>query len=204
MATEPRRFQRSGIEIMSEAMAQVAEAVIRRAQRQGYVVPRDIRAEMKLAGLAEDDWKTVVEQAKASLNYRQGRYYHVSAVSPRLHEEQQHLQIVSKLVKQLIKRHREAAKERERRGQIRTDFVTPLKITTEDGKEHRLMSRDISATGIRLLGTQRLLGQKVTVWLAALEGEVPVGVATRILWTCAVGDGLYENGGNFLEAVNPA
>lgn len=187
---------------MSDAMAQVAESVVRRAQRQGYVVPRDIRAEMKLAGLPEEDWKAVVDQAKASLNYRQGRYYHVSAVSPRLHQEQQHQQVVSRLVKQLIKRHKEAAKERERRGQLRTDFVTPMKISTDDGVEHRLMSRDISPTGIRLLGTQRLLGQKVTVWLAAEEGQTPIGLATRILWTCAVGDGLYENGGNFLEAVS--
>lgn len=186
---------------MSDAIAQVAEAVVRRAQRQGYVVPRDVRAEMTLAGLPEDDWKSVVEHAKASLHYRQGRYYHVSAVSPRLHQEQQHLQVVAKLVKQLVKAHRDAAKERERRGQLRTDFVAPLRATTEDGAEHRLMSRDISPTGIRLLGTQRLLGHKVTVWIVPHEGEPPVGLVTRILWTCAVGDGLYENGGNFLEAV---
>jgi len=26
----------------------------------------------------------------------------------------------------------------------------------------------------------------------------------RILWTCAVGDDLFENGGNFLELASPS
>ena len=65
-------------------LQQVAEAVIRRAQRQGYVVPSEVRSELRLAGLEEARWKDAVELGRASLIYKQGRYYHKAAVSPRL------------------------------------------------------------------------------------------------------------------------
>ena len=63
--------------------------------------------------------------------------------------------------------------------------------------EFALMSRDLSATGVRLLGTKRLLGQKVQLELP--DGETPCRLLVRILWTCAVGDELFENGGSFVE-----
>ena len=43
-----------------------------------------------------------------------------------------------------------------------------------------------------------LVGNKVRVTLSSKEG--PLTLMVRILWTCAVGDDLFENGGNFLES----
>src|SRR5437762_9641597 len=85
---------------MSEpTIATVAEAILRRAQRQGYVVPRDIRAELQAAGFPDESWKDVVAQLKNDLHYRQGRYYHVAAVSPRLHQEQEQQRAISKVIR---------------------------------------------------------------------------------------------------------
>jgi hypothetical protein len=86
----------------------------------------------------------------------------------------------------------------ERREQDRVDFIHPVKVVTEDGREMTLLSRDLSATGIRLIGTRRLLGQKVHVLISAGEGP-PLDFLVRILWTCPVGDDLIENGGTFLS-----
>ena len=186
---------------MSEpTIATVAEAILRRAQRQGYVVPRDIRAELQTAGFPDESWKEVVAQLKNDLHYRQGRYYHVAAVSPRLHQEQERQRSISKVIKTLIKEHKDTVKGRERRGQMRVDFIHPVKVKAEDGPEFTLMSRDLSTSGIRLLGTRRLLGHKVHVTLVP-KSATPLTLLVRILWTCAVGDDLFENGGNFLEMI---
>src|SRR5262245_6393709 len=91
---------------METTLQDVANAVIRRAQRQGYVVPRDIRAELSLAGLPETQWKEVVHLVQGSLNYRQGRYYHLQALSPRLQQEQDQLQLVQRAVRRLMKDYR--------------------------------------------------------------------------------------------------
>jgi hypothetical protein len=181
-------------------IATVAEAILRRAQRQGYVVPRDIRAELHAAGFPDESWKDVVSHLKDDLHYRQGRYYHVAAVSPRLHQEQEQQRAIAKVIKALIKEHKDAVKERERRGQMRVDFIQPVKVRDEGGDEFTLMSRDLSTSGIRLLGTRRLLGHKLHVTLV-LKSGTPLTLVVRILWTCAVGDDLFENGGNFLEMI---
>jgi hypothetical protein len=183
---------------MAATIAEVAEIVGRRAQRQGYVVPRDIRAELDAAGLPEEQWKAVVAELKSSLNYRQGRYYHVAAMSPRLHQEQEQQRLIGKFLRGLIKEQREAAKIRERRGQVRVDYPQPVLVRTENGEQFTLLGRDLSTTGIRLLGTRRLLGNKVRVSLTSKEGPA-LELVVRILWTCAIGDDLFENGGNFLE-----
>ena len=182
-------------------LQQVADAIVRQAQRQGFVLARDIRTELKLASLPEDDWKAVVALAKNALNYRQGRYYHLGTVSPRLQKEQEQQRVIQKAIRQLLKHHRAAAKQDERRGQDRVDFIQPVKVRTQDGKDFALLSRDLSTTGIRLLGTKRLLGQKVRVDLPLGEDTPPCRIMVRILWTCAVGDDLFENGGSFLEVV---
>ena len=182
-------------------LQQVADAIVRQAQRQGFVLARDIRTELKLAALPEDEWKAVVALAKNALNYRQGRYYHLGTVSPRLQKEQEQQRVIQKAIRQLLKHHRAAAKQDERRGQDRVDFIQPVKVQSQDGKEFTLLSRDLSTTGIRLLGTKRLLGQKVTVDLPLGDNTTPCRILVRILWTCAVGDDLFENGGSFLEVV---
>ncbi len=81
------------------------------------------------------------------------------------------------------------------------DFVQTVAVRTEDGEEFTLLSRDLSATGIRLVGTRRLLGHKVHVLVPRPDGEPPYDFLVRILWTCAVGDGLFENGGAFLDVA---
>jgi hypothetical protein len=182
-------------------LQQVADAIVRQAQRQGFVLARDIRTELKLAALPEDEWKAVVALAKNALNYRQGRYYHLGTVSPRLQKEQEQQRVIQKAIRQLLKHHRAAAKQDERRGQDRVDFIQPVKVHSQDGKEFTLLSRDLSTTGIRLLGTKRLLGQKVSVDLPLGDDAPPCRILVRILWTCAVGDDLFENGGSFLEVV---
>jgi hypothetical protein len=180
----------------------IAEAVTRRAQRQGYVTPRDIRSELSLAGLPEARWKDVLALARPQLNYRQGRYYHTRTVSARLFQEQVQQQAIDKAVRKLIREHKNAIRQRERRGQARSDFIQPIKVRTDSGGVCQLVSRDLSTTGIRLLGTVQLLGQKVQVELPQVRGA-PLLLSVRILWTCAVGDGLFENGGSFL-ALEPA
>lgn len=184
----------------SATLQQVAEMVVRRAQRQGYVVPSEVRSELRLAGLEEERWKEVLELARPSLIYRQGRYYHKAAVSPRIAQEQRQRQAVQKALRPIIRQHRRRVREQERRSQARIDFVMPVKVQSEDGKEYTLLTRDLSTTGVRLIGTRRLLGQKVHVLLPHDDGA-PHRFLVRILWTCAVGDDLFENGGSFLELV---
>ncbi|MFO0964423.1 MAG: PilZ domain-containing protein [Gemmataceae bacterium] len=161
---------------------------------------RDIRGELKLAGLPEDQWKAVAALAKGALNYRQGRYYAVAAVSPKLHEQQEQQRRIEKAVRRLIKAYRDSGKEQERRGQARVDYVQPVRVQTDDGKSFSLLSRDISPTGIRLVGARRLLGHKVRIFLPEGEDQ-SCQLLVRILWTCALGEDLFENGGTFLELV---
>ena len=186
------------IAMPDNSLQPIADAVTRRAQRQGYVTPRDIRSELALAGLAEARWKDVLALARPHLNYRQGRYYHTRTVSTRLFEEQNQQRTIDKAVRKLIRQHRADVRQRERRGQTRSDFIQPVKVRTDDGKVWNLVSRDLSTTGIRLLGTKQLLGQKVRIELPQEPGA-PLLLSVRILWTCAVGDNLFENGGNFLS-----
>jgi hypothetical protein len=178
----------------------VAEQVVRRAQRQGYVVPREVREELTQAGASDDLWKDVVALARPSLTFRRGRYYFSAPVSDRVRQEQSQQLCVRRAVSQLLNwESPQGAAHVERRGGGRVDYVQTVTVRTEDGAECTLLSRDLSATGIRLVGTRRLLGQKVHVLFPRAGGEPPVDFLVRILWTCAVGDGLHENGGSFLE-----
>jgi hypothetical protein len=179
----------------------VIESVLRRAQRQGYVVPRDVREELAHAGLAEEQWKDILNQARESLHYRQGRYYYLQPISPRLHEQQSQQQIVFHSVRELIRRHQAARAESERRQQDRVDFIYPARVQTEDNRQFRVLTRDLSPTGIRLLGSRSLLGQKIRVQLSSSNGRECTFVV-RVLWSCSVGDDLFENGGSFMEMVD--
>jgi hypothetical protein len=174
----------------------IANAVLRRAERQGYVVPREIRGELADAGLAEARWKEVVELARESLSLRNGRYYYLSAASPRREQQERQQHTVREAVAQVIAHYQDRSAPTDRRQDGRVNFIVPVEVRTEDGKVLRLLSRDLSPTGIRLIGTRGLLGHKVRVVL-------PQGVIllARILWTGEVGDGLFENGGTFLEVA---
>jgi hypothetical protein len=86
----------------------------------------------------------------------------------------------------------------ERRGEDRLDIIYPVQVLTEDGRLLAFVIRNISMSGVRLLGPHRLLGQKVRVLVSNLDGAT-WGVVVRILWTCPVNTDLVENGGAFLS-----
>lgn len=171
---------------------EVAEQVVRLAQRQGYVVEREVREELVRANLSESLWKEVLAQVHPSLSYRRGRYYHPSTpAEPTAHSK------VESAVTQLVTRHQSAPERVERREQGRIDFVQPVLVVTEDNRTFTLLTRDLSVTGIRLIGTRRLLGQKLRVQITLDDAAYEFTV--RILWTCPVGDDLIENGGAILS-----
>ena len=179
----------------------IVQAVTRRAQRQGFVLQREVREELAHAGLAENRWKDVVAGAKPALRYRQGRYYYQPAVSDRLREEMRHQQAIHRIIGQLIRQYKKSVAQLDRRQQGRIDFVQPVKVETDDGRQLSLLSRDLSPSGIRLIGTRSLLGQKVRVLIPRPDSDEPWYFVVRILWTCTVGDALFENGGSFLEVM---
>jgi hypothetical protein len=176
-------------------LQEVAERVVRRARQQGYIVPREVREELAQASLSESLWKEVLALALPSLSYRHGRYHHRTPDGAPLATAEPRLTIES-AVHLLLERHQASTTAVERREQERVDFVQPVKVFTEDNREFTLLSRDLSATGIRMVGTQRLLGQKVRVQIP-IPDNPPVEFLVRILWTCLVGGDLVENGGCF-------
>jgi hypothetical protein len=174
----------------------VADAVVRRAQRQGSLSPDDLKDELTRAGLPDESWEDVLSMCRRSLRHRQGRY-HFTPAHGRSDAEKQQLAL-RRTVRQLIRRHKQAQRI-ERRGQDRVDFIQPVRVLTEDLRELHLLSRDLSPTGIRLIASRSLLGNKIRVFLG--EGAEACALTVRILWTCAVGDNLFENGGMFLETA---
>src|SRR5579884_3231283 len=153
---------RQGAAPMNAAnLNQVADCVIRRAQRQGYVLAREVREEMTRAGQDEQRWKEVVRLAGDALRYRGGRYHYSAPVTERVRAKQTQQHLIFQSVRELVQRQREAASRQERRGEDRLDFVQTVRVVAEDGRLLTLLTRDVSATGIRLVGTHRLLGQKV-------------------------------------------
>jgi hypothetical protein len=188
--------------MISANLQGVADLVIRRAQRQGFVVPREVREVLAEAGLSHSLWKDVVAVARPALTYRQGRYYYQAPISPRVAQEQSQQRSIQRIVRKLIRQHKGATGAVERRGEERIDFIQQVRVRTEDQHEYTLLSRDLSATGIRLIGTRRFLGQKVHVLIPNPDGHESWDFLVRILWTCPVGEDLVENGGTFLEVSN--
>lgn len=178
----------------------IADTVVRRARRQGFVLPREIRQELAEAGASDAMWKDVIALARPSLSYRKGRYYYVPAVSDRLRHQQDHQRVIQQAVRQLISQHKSAIRRVERREQNRVDFVHLVTAMAEDGREFTLLSRDLSTSGIRLIGTRSLLGQKIRIQVPRPDGSGPWYFLVRILWTCAISDDLFENGCTFVEA----
>ncbi len=174
----------------------LAETVVRRAESQGSVTPDEVRQELTQAGVPDEMSDEVLALCRRSLRLRQGRYHYVTAAARKPRPDQQQRNI-RKAVREVIRRHKQVQRV-ERRGQDRFDFIQPVRVLTEDGRELHLLSRDLSPTGIRLIGTRSLLGQKVRVALG--DGLEKCSLTVRVLWTCAVGDELFENGGMFLEA----
>jgi hypothetical protein len=185
--------------MMANSVQEIAEQVTRRAQRQGFIVPREVREELTRAGLDGSLWKDVLAEARSALNYKHGRYYYQVPVTERVRQEQSNQRDIHRAVRELTHQYRAAAGREERREQDRVDFIQQVKVRTEDQREFTLLSRDLSGTGIRLIGTRRFLGQKLRVQIPGADSAQPWSFVVRILWTCAVGDDLFENGGTFLE-----
>jgi hypothetical protein len=179
----------------------VAERVVHRARLQGYVMPRQVREELDRADLDKGLWRDVLALARASLTYRSGRYYYLNRDSDRELTEQEQQSAFRAAILDLIGKEKVATgRVEERRDQERVGFVQPVRVTTDDHLDVTMLSRDLSNTGIRLLGTQRLLGRKVHVFISR-PGSPTFDFVVRVLWTCPVGDELVENGGVFLSVA---
>jgi hypothetical protein len=189
--------------MISTNLQGVAELVIRQAQRQGYIVPRQVRTVLSGAGVSESLWKDVLAVARPSLAYRNGRYYYSAPVSDRVRKEQEQQFSIQKAIREIIRSYRGRSRV-ERREEDRIDFVQPVKVRVEDGQEYTLLTRDLSSTGIRLIGTRRFLGQKIRVTVPASDNSTSWDFIVRVLWTCTVGDDLVENGGTFVDLAQPA
>jgi PilZ domain-containing protein len=181
--------------MMTVNLQDIVEAVLARARRQGSVTPEDVQAELTGAGVPEEMWEEALTLCRRSLRKRQERHTGPSAARRDSARERQR-RAVRRAVRGIIRRHR-ATLQVERRGQDRIDFIQPVRVLTDDGREWHLLSRDLSTTGIRLIGTRSLLGQKLRVFIG--QGEEACSLLVRVLWTCAVGDDLFENGCMFLD-----
>ena len=178
-------------------LQRVAEEIVRLASGQGFVVEREVRQELARVNLSESLWKDVLALCQPALRYRRGRYYSNapagdSPLAPALRQQSIHA-----VVDQLVEQYQHSVQEVERREHGRRDFIQAVEVVTEDGRRYTLLSRDISTTGIRLIGTRRFLGQKVRVVVPSSTGTITFTV--HILWTCPVGEDLVENGGIFLD-----
>src|SRR5262245_25013687 len=104
----------------------VADALVRRARRQGYVVPRDARQELADAGLPDDLWREALALAQPALSFRQGRYYYATRPRPGVgHRKQRALQ---RTLRDMIRRYKSEAAQLERRRHGRIDFIQPVKV----------------------------------------------------------------------------
>jgi len=129
---------------------------------------------------------------------------YTAPVSSRVHLEQSQQADIQKTVRQIIQQYRSAGERVERREEDRIHFVQPVKVRTESQREYTLLALDLSSTGICLIGTHRFLGQKVRVSIPASDGTTCWDFVVRILWTCPVGEGLFENGGTLLALADAA
>lgn len=92
----------------------------------------------------------------------------------------------------------------ERRRQTRTLFVHPLTVLTADRRRLQCVSRDLSLNGMRILGSESLVGQTVGITIARRDGEAEQWYFTlQVLWSSAIGDGLVDSGGLFLGVAQP-
>ena len=186
--------------MVAAKLKNVNKAVLRRAQKQGYVTEPEIISELKEAGLPRKLSRDVLAEIRPYVTFQGGRYCFIPP-DPSVREEQLREQAIRRAVRQLVREHRQSADETDRRREGRVDFIEPAKVETEDGRAFAVLCRDISPTGIRLIGARGFLGHKVRVTIAGSQSGESVTFVVRILWNCSVGDQLFESGGSFLETV---
>jgi hypothetical protein len=177
-------------------LQRIVAAVCRRARRQGFVCPQEVKNELAGAGLPEARWQEVVSLAGDMLSDRDGCYYYssVAAAARRAERRQRRL---ARAVRQLMRGYKALVPD-ERRGQGRMEFMQPIPVETEDGHCHTVLSCDLSESGIRLIAPLSLLGKRIRLTLPSAAGARHRSFFVRILWSSVVGDGLFENGGVFL------
>jgi hypothetical protein len=185
-------------------LQEIAQAVISQARQQGYVLPREIREQLAQAGIPETRWKELVAQVE-QLNYRKGRYYYVSPMAARLQQKKRNQQAIQRVVRQLLRDHKKKiAQQLERRQQPRSPFVRSVIVQTADQRDLRMFSCDLSDSGIRLIGTCNLQGQKVRLLIPGdAAGTPPRCFLLHVLWASASGDDMFENGGIFVDVISP-
>jgi hypothetical protein len=182
----------------------VAQALLERARREGYLVRRQVREEVARARLPEAKCAEILSLARPSLRYRNGRYYYVSPSAARLRararQQQRQTQDVHRAVRALMRSCGQVAVAVDHRQHSRSPFIRPVRILTRDGSELHFLSQDISESGIRLVGSCSLLRQQVRVLIPRWKGP-PWCFEVSILWATPVGDGLISQGGIFLQEV---
>jgi hypothetical protein len=183
----------------------LTEAILRRAEEKGSLAAREIRQELVRVGAKEDQFKEVIDKAGERLELRQGRYYYLPMTSPRRKEQELQQQEVLSAIQNLVLQYRRkaGALPLDRRESGRVELFQPISLLINSKETHRVLIRDISVTGVRLLGCWDLLGQKVQFSLAHPDGS-RVEFVVRIVWTCQVGDNLFENGGTFVQVLHDA
>lgn len=202
-STRSTKSPKSAEQCCTQSWEPVKEAILRRAESRGYVLPREIREELQRLGFDGRRWREFIRQAGSLLTYKNGRYYYLPALNEtRLREEERQLHVRA-LLQALLEQHKRTHHREERRAADRMEAIWPITLILEDGSVHRAVTRDISAAGIRLLGSKSLLGQRIIARLTLQPGQEHV-FAVRILWTCEAGDQLYENGGTVLEVLTQA
>src|SRR5437762_1374092 len=120
--------------MMTVNLQGIVETVLERAQRQGSVTPDDVQEELTRAGVPEELWQEVLTLCRRSLRKRQGCYHYVVSPARQESARARQQQAVRRAVRGIIRRHR-AAEQVERRGQDRIDFIRPVRVLTEDGRE---------------------------------------------------------------------
>jgi hypothetical protein len=178
-------------------LPRVADLLVRRARREGYIRPRDVSAELSRAGFPETSTEEVLALAGPALVYHKGRYYPTESAQA---TPQRQRAKIKRAAARLIRGYKPQPAPQERRRQDRLAFIQAVEVWTDDGRERTLLSRDLSLTGIRLISSRCLLGQKMHVLLHAGGNGQPYRFVAQVLWSCAVGEELFENGAVFLDA----
>jgi hypothetical protein len=184
--------------MITTSLEHVAEQVVRRAKRQGHVIPRDVREELKLAGAPTRLWRDVLALARHALTLHNGRYWYNDPLTQPLRLEQARQEEVEKAVRRLIRLQRQSRKT-DRRAEDRVDFIQQVQVVEEGGQSFTALTRDLSPRGIRLLSSRQLVGHKLRVHITPPAGEGPCVFEVRILWTSQAADGLFDNGGALLS-----
>lgn len=188
------------------ALNAVAERVLERAREQGFVVPRDIRADLNQAGLADSRWKEILTLVQDRLRYRHGRYYYITVVATHMRDraERAHHQqrLVRDAVRRLVQQQRPEPIAPNRRRYRRIPMGCSVRALTANHRELGLLCSDISLGGIRLVSAHDLQDQTLCVRFSG-DGDGPgEAFRVRILWSLPAGDGLFQNGGVFLELAS--